>query len=117
MSEATDILLALRAGRQYLWDGQWEPQPPHLEEHVCVAITHASRDGLITKEQKRAAHRLLAWSMGATPDDGNMSLMDWLEKQGHSEWVDGSTAAQRQALRLAWMDQLIAAVEKWNHEH
>lgn len=96
--ERADILKALKAAKQFLWDGKGIPDGKQGMICICIDITHTK--GLISASGATSAQKMI---MGRL--EGNEGMKGFLRKQGISE--NELTYERVQAHRLAWLDLLI----------
>ena len=103
---------ALRAAKQYLWDGTggWARyiHDPVLRVYICDSIRKAHYDEHITQKAMRTATALITKRLGQ-----HVSVGQWLEanvgyriKNGHNAYHK-----QVQAYRHRWLDALIKELE------
>lgn len=92
-AERQEIVAALKACKQFLWDGVGRGRR-RREEYICIALERTNLPTGLT-------HKLIRERLGL----GTSSLHTWLVTRG----VDPKDITQErmQAHRLAWVDKLI----------
>ena len=96
--ERADILKALKAAKQFLWDGKGIPAGK--QGMICFCIDMAYIQRLISASGATSAQKMI---MGRL--EGNGGMYGFLRNQGISK--NELTYERVQAHRLAWLDLLI----------
>ena len=97
---------ALRAARDYMWNGDGASRRPEVGEHgyVCLALTAAALAGDVPKADALEAREELKARMG-----GFGALEDWLKYKRDLELQDDHTM---QGLRFAWIEEMLKEFER-----